>query len=166
MLAGQEELGHGVLDFEYIVLDVNRYEKQALLDKQNFMSSVLLLDQKSSVSELLTRLEQLADLITSWDEPKVRMFSTWMKNIAIRGLTADKQDEVNNLLDQMKPKEAKRMIYNLERTLKNAFKDAKKEGKLEGKLEVAQHMLHEGFDLEDILKVTKLTRDDVEDLNI
>lgn len=173
-----EEHGNGLLDFEYIVLDVNRYEKQLLIDNQNFMSSVLLLDQKSSVSEMLTRLKQIADLITSWDEPTVRMFSTWMKNIASRGLDADKQDEVNQLLDQMKPKEAKQMIYNLERTLKNAFKDATKEGelkgelkgelrgKLEGKLEVAKHMLHEGFDLDVILNVTKLTKDDMKDLNI
>lgn len=170
ILEGHGEHGNGLLDFEYIVLDVNRYEKQRLLDKQNFMGSVFLLDQKFSVPEMITRLKQIEDLVNSWDEPTVRMFSTWMKNIASRGLDADQQDEVNKLLDQMKPKEAEQMIYNLERTLKNAFKDATKEGELrgnlEGKLEVAQHMLHEGFDIDVILNVTKLTMDDMKDLSI
>ncbi len=43
-------------------------------------------------------------------------------------------------------------------------KEGKKEGKLEGKLEVTKNLLTKGFSVEDIVEVTGLERDKIEEI--
>ena len=49
--------------------------------------------------------------------------------------------------------------------IKNEGKlEGKVEGKLEGKLDVGRNMLNEGFSIEDIMKITNLTNEQINSL--
>ncbi|NLK51629.1 MAG: hypothetical protein GX295_04170 [Syntrophomonadaceae bacterium] len=59
-LANHESFEKHLVDFRYILFDVNRYQKEELLQMANLISSILLLDQKIDRDELINRLWLLA----------------------------------------------------------------------------------------------------------
>ncbi|WP_084665802.1 Rpn family recombination-promoting nuclease/putative transposase [Thermanaeromonas toyohensis] len=60
MQASYEEFGEYILDFRYLLFDVNRYSEEELLKAANLIASVFLLDQRISSQELVKRLRKLA----------------------------------------------------------------------------------------------------------
>lgn len=59
MLEGYQAFERYLLDFNYILFDINRYSKEELLEVSNLVSSVFLLDQAMKPEELLVRLKEL-----------------------------------------------------------------------------------------------------------
>lgn len=45
-LSGADLFGENIIDFKYILIDVNRYTEDELVNMGNLMSSVFLIDQK------------------------------------------------------------------------------------------------------------------------
>lgn len=52
--------GNNIVDFEYILLDVNRYNRKELLQKGDISSAIFLLDQDNSIEELLFKIRDIA----------------------------------------------------------------------------------------------------------
>ncbi|WP_248926681.1 Rpn family recombination-promoting nuclease/putative transposase [Paenibacillus hamazuiensis] len=68
LLAGEETFGPELLDFEYILLDVERYTEEELLSLSNTIGSVFLLDQTADQDLLLERLRKLMNTIRQMPE--------------------------------------------------------------------------------------------------
>ena len=105
-------------DTKFPLIDVNRYEKQELLQLPNLISSVFLLDQNiKEVEELFIRLKELTDTINQLSRQELSLFKTWLKGIVMRRFPKKNHKDIEKVIDQTKAKEAGIMISNLERNL-------------------------------------------------
>lgn len=57
ILKGQELFEDSIVDLKYLLFDVNRMEKEELIEIANVVSSVFLLDQKVEDKEIVDRLK-------------------------------------------------------------------------------------------------------------
>lgn len=160
-------------DTKFPLIDVNRYEKQELLQLPNLISSVFLLDQNiKEVEELFNRLKELTDTINQLSQQELSLFKTWLKGIVMRRFPKKNHKDIKKVIDQTKAKEARIMISNLERNLERFINEGIEKGIEKGikkgekntSIEIAKRMLLKGMSTEDIIELTKLTREEIQEL--
>ncbi|AEH51414.1 Rpn family recombination-promoting nuclease/putative transposase [Pseudothermotoga thermarum] len=83
MLDSYELFGEHVLDFKYILIDVNRYGKEELISLRNLISGVFLLDQDVNFDELLSRLKEFAAALGGLEEKEFEALKVWVKRILL-----------------------------------------------------------------------------------
>jgi len=169
ILAGYRQFEKHVLDFRYILFDINRYQVEELYRAANLISSVFVLDQRIQAGELIGRLRRLADGLKNLSRDEFRQFVIWLAHVLKARLPEPLQEKVDRIIDEVNPWEVEMMITNLELTLDEMKKQAKMEGlkegelkgkiegKMEGKMEVAKNLLLLNVDIETISKATGLT---------
>jgi hypothetical protein len=123
-LTGAEQFGKYVVDFEYFLIDVNRYSAKELLGFKNLIGGVFFLDQKKDKDELLRRLEELIGTLEKLEPDFYRLFAVWLKNIAVLGFPEKYKEMIGKVIDESNPKEARKMVSNLSETLKKAYDDS------------------------------------------
>ena len=161
-----------VLDFRYILINVHEYNKEELLELKNLMGAVFLLDQAKNLEEVVSYLKELIETFQKMDEKEFRLFVSWGQNILTRGLSSKEEKEIKTILDNSRPEEVDEMITNVEKVLKKSYEDAEKKGKEEGKKEakkerdkeIAKLMLADRKDIDEIMKYTNLTKEEIEKL--
>jgi hypothetical protein len=80
-----------------------------------------------------------------------------MIGCAIEAQIAGTPAEVDRVLEENDPREAEKMITNIERTLD----EMKRQAVIEGKVDTARVALREGLDVDVICKITWLSRETV-----
>ncbi len=156
-----------ILNFRYILIDVNRYEKKALLELANLIGSVFLLDQKIEKDEVIFRLKELIGVLRRFPPDEFNLFRMWLSSIATIGLSERSKESVIKILEESNPEEVEKMVYNLAETLKKMEEDvmlAKAAGKAEERLEIAKNMLVKNSPLDFIAKVTGLSMEEIKAL--
>src|SRR5690625_3548109 len=183
MLHGIDLFDEQILDFKYTLIDVNRYEKQELLQLSNLISSVFLLDQNiKEVKELFIRLRELTDTINQLSEQELLLFKAWLKGIVIRRFPKKNHKDIEKVIDQTKAKEVGIMISNLEKNLERFIDESIEKG-IEKRIEkgiekgikvgiekgekntsikIAKRMLLKGMSTDDIIELTKLTKEEIQ----
>lgn len=129
-LQGAEQFGTHVLDFEYILVDVNRQEEEHLLELANLMGAIFLLDQKADYQLLMQRLRRLLRTFRGMTPDEFQLLKNWILFILQRK-QPEHYGEITRLVEKARPEEAMEMIYNLEKTLDEEFAKRELEGKLE-----------------------------------
>jgi predicted transposase/invertase (TIGR01784 family) len=181
-LNGAGKFGEDVLDFPYILIDVQRHEKEDLIRQGNLISSVFLLDQMEDVTNIAERLERLVHSLRSLSTVEWNLLWNWAKYILGRGLPEAERQEIERIVGQSNPEEADDMITNIEKVIRRARMQDRREGKLEGmiegemkgemkgklvgKLEVAARLLSIGMDVEQVAEVTDLPIEEVRKLGL
>ena len=99
-LAEAEQFNEYLVDFKYILIDVNRYDKKVLLDLSNLIGTVFLLDQSISQEEYLRRLGELGIILKKFDAKSFRSFAIWFKDISSSILPDKSREEMCRILDQ------------------------------------------------------------------
>ena len=150
-----------VLNFCYILFDVNRYREEDLCQAANLISSVFVLDQKSNYPELVKRLHRLIGVLRKLSPEEFQQLIIWLKNVIKPKVPEKFQKEIDKILDETNPMEVEKMVTNLEITLEEMQKEAETRGKLEEKLEVAKAALKKGFSIDDIAEITGLDKETV-----
>ena len=177
-LKAYEIFAEYVLDFKYILIDVNRYRKEELLELSNLIGAIFLLDQKADPEELLGRIDELLDMASKLDANQFRLFRTWILKIATKDLNEDEKHKVIQSLDETHPEEVKQLISNFAQNIKTMQKEAikkgkqegrqegrqvgRQEGEIKGKLEVARKMLMKGMSIAEVADITGLTREQIQ----
>ncbi|WP_275983440.1 Rpn family recombination-promoting nuclease/putative transposase [Paenibacillus hamazuiensis] len=103
LLSGEEAFGSELLDFEYILLDVERYTEEELLALSNTIGSVFLLDQTADQELLLERLRRLMDTIRNLPDDLQGQFINWLTNMIKVQLPPESRD-VEHLILEIKEK--------------------------------------------------------------
>ncbi len=128
------------MDFEYILLDVNQYDKEELIEKQSIASAIFLLDQKIDVEEYMKRIVTITEVFSRFTAEEKLELKNWIKNTL--------QDEVARqaieILDTNK-KEVDCMVANITRTIEEMKEAAKFKGLQEGRQEGLQERRQEGL---------------------
>ena len=165
ILADYQRFEKHILNFHYILFDVNRYNQVELYRMANLISSIFMLDQTMSHQELIGRLRKLANVLKALTPEEFHQITTWLKNVIKPKFPGNMQQEIDRILDETNPSEVEIMIMNLEITLDEMQQQARMEGIKEGEkrraMEAAKAALKKGLSVDDIAEITGLSRDDV-----
>lgn len=161
MLSGYELFENNILDFNYILFDINRYSDEELYNVSNLVSAVFLLDQEMNEEELLTRLRKLIYILKKISPEQFSVFKQWLKNIVKPRLGKEWQKQVDEVLDKSNQEEVDVMVHNLEKTLDNIEKKGIEKGIEKKAKETAIKAIEIGLDDEIIIKLTGLTSEEI-----
>jgi predicted transposase/invertase (TIGR01784 family) len=160
ILSGYEKFPKHILDFGYILFDVNRYSEEELYRAANLISSVFVLDQTMDHRELTGRLRKLIGVLKKLTPDEFKQIMTWLKNVVKPKMPEYLQEEVDRILEISNPWEVEMMITNLELTLdemkREALREGEKIGRMEGKMEVALAALKKGLSVDVVAEITGL----------
>ncbi len=174
LLSGQELFADHVLNFKYILIDINRFREEELLELPNLIKTVFLMDRAKNSVEVMQQFSKTESILKNFDVSDYQLFKTWAKNILSRGLPVEKQAEMAKIIKESDPEEVSEMISNVERVLKEAFEktqmdslamgkmEGKEEGREEVKLELVERMLGESLSIDLIVRITGLSYDEIE----
>ena len=160
MLGGYQNFERYLLNFRYILFDVNRYSEKELYQMANLVASVFLLDQTINYEELIRRLKKLAGVLKKLTPEEFRQIVTWLINVIKPKLPSYVQKELDDVLCENSPLEVDIMIMNLEITLDEMQKKARDDSLKE----VARAALKEGLSIEVIIKITGLSEMEISNL--
>ena len=172
MLNESDRFGNYLVDFQYILINVNYYNEKDLLKVANAISCIIMMDQ-SIVSKdkelMLRRLKKIVKMKDKLAPEKLERIIEWLIEVFSKRFSKSKT-EIKDLIESLK--EGKDMTYAIERLFENEAKKAKLEGKQEGKLEgkleekieIAKVGLSEGLSVELIRKLTGLDLEKIEEL--
>lgn len=151
-----------IINFEYLLLDVNRYNKDELMKIGSISAAIFMLDQKVHYIEFVNRLKEIVltfDKLTENDKMKLR---NWLRNIIDERFKAKfKIDEIITA----KKQEVEKMTSNISRTLMEEYERNKREGREEGVREGLKEGREEGLK-EGILLTKKVLKLSMEGLTI
>lgn len=117
-------------DFEYILIDVNRYDEGELLRMGNLIGTVFYLDQKKDLEELIAALSKVVSTLRTLHPNDLESFKSWAKGVICRGLPLEKQVEISSIMDEVK--EVEDMISNVTIAIRRGYNEARREGEERG----------------------------------
>jgi predicted transposase/invertase (TIGR01784 family) len=161
LLVGGESFGAELLDFEYILLDVERYTETELLALSNTIGSVFLLDQTADQALLLERLQKLMGTIRQMPEDLQTQFMNWLSNI-IASQLPDKNRDVEQLIQELKEKGENTM--GLQKNLEAIKQRGIEQGRELEKETVAKNLIALGLDNSMITAATGFPESKIEQL--
>lgn len=164
----QSELfGNSLIDFEYILIDINKYEKEELMELKNIVSAVFLLDQKVDIEEFISRVKDIAMNFNSLTEKQKMMLRHWLKMTLSEEIKDKLGENIEDILIAKK-EEIKIMTSKISKTIKETFEKTRAEGREEGiekeRIEIAIEMLKDGEPIEKISKYSKLSEIEILEL--
>jgi len=163
-------LGEFGIYFKYFKLAENEFSAESLLKIQNLVSTIFLSEVHYDLDVLL---DEIRELFKKEDRPAISLLFNWFKYLYQnkRITEADfeqlsqvhyDEGEVSMLIQSIR--EERRSIREEHRKLSQQIQQERLEGKLEGKLEIARSMLHKGLDIDFIVEITQLSREEIEKL--
>ena len=92
-----------LLDFNYLLFDVNRYREEELYQTANLIASIFMLDQKIRYPELVKRLRKLIKVLQKLTPEEFSQLKTWLRNIMKPKMPAHLQKEMDRILNEANP---------------------------------------------------------------
>ncbi|MCT4618363.1 MAG: Rpn family recombination-promoting nuclease/putative transposase, partial [Marinisporobacter sp.] len=163
ILNGYELFEENIIDFRYMLFDVNRMKEEELLEIANLVSSIFLLDQDVAIEEILKRLKLIGRILRKKEsKEQIQVFNRWMINVFKNRFDEKIGEHIYKALEETNHMEVEEMISNLGRKIEEEFKHREEKGKIQERVEIAKKLLLIGVDIPTIIKATGLTNDDIE----
>lgn len=164
-----ELFGNNIIDFEYILIDINKYDKEELIELNNIASAVFYLDQKVDMEEFISRVKDVALGFNNLNEEQKMLLRHWLRNTLSDEIKEKIGEKIEDILIANK-EEVDRMTSNISKTIKETFEKTREDGIEEGiekgiekgKIEVAKNLLSMGMDVLTVIKATGLSKEDIE----
>lgn len=169
LLANEATFGTEVLDFEYILIDVERYSEEELLGLSNTIGSVFLLDQTADQELLLERLRKLMHTIRQMPPEMKGHFIHWLAQMVALQLPPE-SGEVELLITEMKEKgvTAVGLQKNLEeiklKGMEKGLEEGIEKGRMLEKESIVKKLIGMGLDDAAISDATGCSLEKVEQL--
>ncbi|MDR1061519.1 MAG: Rpn family recombination-promoting nuclease/putative transposase [Clostridiales bacterium] len=118
-LEGHQWFGANVLDFQYVLLNINKIDESALLDIANLVNAVFFLDQKNAKENLPGKLRAAAKIVGRLSEDQRVDFIAWLRDVLYKKLKKlpRVRDDVEGFIQGMKEGDGGDMTYAIERML-------------------------------------------------
>lgn len=162
VISKSELFGNNIIDFEYILIDINKYEKEQLMELKNIASAVFLLDQKVDIEEFISRVKDIAIGFNTLSEEQKIMLRRWLKNTLSDEIKDKLGERIEDILIANK-EEVAIMTSNISKTIKETFEKTREEGEKNKAIEIAKNLL-DILDDETISMKTGLTIEEVKRL--
>jgi predicted transposase/invertase (TIGR01784 family) len=153
--------GNNIIDFKYILFDLNRYNEEDILTTYKLLDFVFTLDMKHysrSVSDSDEALKKLIKLPHELTDADIKEFIQWIKYARFGGNIDE--NLLNEAITAFKKGEVETMSYAMGRAMERERESLRKGEKTE----IAQRMLKKGKPIEEIIEFTDLTRKEIEEL--
>lgn len=126
----EELFGDNIVDFNYILLDVNRYDKEELIELGNTAAAIFLLDQYTEPFEFIQRIKEIALSFDKLTEDDKRRLSRWLRVTLSDGFKENIKCDVDELL--LASKEGfESMTANFVKSMQKTIDDERFEEKTE-----------------------------------
>jgi len=159
LIENNELLGDFALNFKYFKIAENEIAVEQLLKISNVVSTLFLGEAHFDRNLLI---QELSKLLKQDNHQMVSMLFNYFEQL----FNHKKLDKVDwKSLDNVRTeKEMTMFLESLEEHLSKIRYEGKIEGKIEGKLEIVKAMLVKGVDIDFILEVTGLSKEELEQL--
>jgi predicted transposase/invertase (TIGR01784 family) len=151
------DFGDNIIDFKYILFDLNRYDENDFLTTYKLLDFVFRLDLKHSSrskDEFYERFKKLSESAHELTEDDVSAFIAWVINVGFKGEVS--QNLVEETIEAFKKGDDEGMSYAIGRMVEKERKEERDN--------VARKLLKRGRPIEEIVEDTGLTREEVERL--
>jgi len=159
-----ELFGNHVMNFEYALINVNKYSKEDLMAVENIVSAIFLLDQKVNAKEFVRRAGAVAKEFDRLPATHKLKLIDWLDHTV--------QDPIREKIVELfkaNKEEVDQMTANITRTIQEDREKAEKKGMEKGErvkaIKVAKKMLSKGTPIEDIIEFTGLTSEDIREIS-
>ncbi|MBX4262363.1 Rpn family recombination-promoting nuclease/putative transposase [Clostridium estertheticum] len=133
--------GDNILDFKYILVDINSYSKEYLYEFKNIAAAIFLLDQDINAMEFLERLKNIVINFSNLTSEEKLLLKGWIKNTTNSNEIYNMNELVDNIFNENKKEEVEIMVSNAS----NIFGKLKSDGIKEGKAELLITQLKRRF---------------------
>jgi hypothetical protein len=163
ILSGYELFEDNIIDFKYMLFDINRMDPEELLDIASVISSVFSLDQTNiDDEEIVKRLKSIGRFISrSSNTEQIKLFRNWVIGILRKRYEDKIGDEIINFINKTSEMEVIDMVSNLgknlEQSINRKVKKAEEKAEEKARIEMAEEMILDGEENEKIIKYTKLS---------
>ncbi len=144
---------------EYNVVDVNDYTKDELEKDKFFYSKILLLEKLTKEKDIF---QTLVKIIENETKKENKLLLKRIILIILRGKLSNEENEI--LLKKLDKGEEDMVIEVLQKENERQRNIGIRQGIKQGILETAKELLKFGMNKQDIQKVTKLTKEEIEKL--
>ena len=138
----------------YYLVDINNYTEEELLNKEDFLSKMMLLEKAKNSKELV---EFIKKVIPKTKKDDIEL----LKRIVALGLRKKLTDEDIQKLLQIMEGDGKNMLAFLD-MLEKENQMYINIGKKEGKLEIVKNMLNEKLSIDKISRITGVKKEEIE----
>jgi predicted transposase/invertase (TIGR01784 family) len=169
-IAGYELFVPNVIDFEYILIDINAPGEASFLNTPTLMNLAMLADRKGRPERVLRRLRKVLEAGRRLTDDEWLQLSAWISDVIRQkaGSAADRE-AVEGVARAFERREETEMTYAIGRALDAIEKRGMREGRLEGKregmregrLEAAMAMLSDGVPIETASKYSGIPVDEI-----
>ncbi|NNU78387.1 Rpn family recombination-promoting nuclease/putative transposase, partial [Clostridium estertheticum] len=102
--------GDNILDFKYILVDINRYSKEYLYEFKNIAAAIFLLDQDINAMEFLERLKNIVINFNNLTSEEKLLLKGWIKNTTNSNEIYNMNELVDNIFNENKKEEVEIMV--------------------------------------------------------
>ena len=142
----------------YYIIDNNTYTDEELLEDKFFISKLMLLERMKTTEELYTNLKKVIRQETN--ERNIKLLENIIKFIYKNKLDKDYSDKLIKEIAKKSPKKKGENDMILE-MIENENKALIRKGKKERSIEIAKNMLKEKVDIDFIMRMTGLTKEQI-----
>lgn len=125
--------GH-LLDFEYILFNVNDYTEEILYEMGTMIAAVFALDKKMDTAEFIMRSRRFIRISKRMTADQLVEFKNWLGAIWAARLPEDARGKLEQIINNIE-KEGSKVTYAMERMLDELIEKSRTEGRTEGKTE-------------------------------
>jgi predicted transposase/invertase (TIGR01784 family) len=153
-LAGYDLFAPNIIDFEYIMIDINEPNEAELIKIPTLMNLAMFADRKGDPENVLHRLRTVIDIGKRLTRDEQTQLKDWITDVVLGKMRAKLGgNEADNIQRALERKDDGNMTYAIERAIDEVERRGKREGKaegklegkIEGKLEAAEEMIKDGI---------------------
>jgi predicted transposase/invertase (TIGR01784 family) len=157
-LAGYELFAPNVIDFEYLMIDVNGPDEAKLTDMPTLMNLAMLVDRKGDADAVMRRLRSALRIVGRLTADEQVQLNGWIRDTMIKKANGNLRNEI---IEEFFKKEG---TSEMEYALGRALDEIERRSVRKGKLETAKSALARGFSVRDIADITGLDEETVASL--
>jgi len=148
-----------VIDFSYILLDVNKYDIESLSRIGSLISAVFMLDKKQSGADLTKTLRKALESVKGLSPDEQTALISWIEDVFLKK-AGDKREFVAEALENLK---SERKVDDMTYAIERLFDEYEAKGMEKGmeKTTMVLKMLKKNRSIDEIQEYTELPIDKI-----
>ena len=165
---------------KYILVDINNYTEEKLLETPSFMTKALLIEKAKDNEQIANYIEKIVEIINkdkeNYSDNMKEIFKIMLTQIIKNKIGKEKTDEFLNKLNIGGDEDMMAVFETIQQDNKRIYRRGKKDGIVEGikqgisqgimekSIEIAKKLLKENFSKEKVANLTGLSEKEIEKL--
>ena len=165
---------------KYILVDINNYTEEKLLETPSFMTKALLIEKAKDNEQIAKYIEKIVEIINkdkeNYSDNMKEIFKIMLTQIIKNKIGKEKTDEFLNKLNIGGDENMMAVFETIQQDNKRIYRRGKKDGIVEGikkgisqgimekSIEIAKKLLKENFSKEKVASITGLSESEIENI--